>query len=124
MRVIIEFERFYMRNSQSVDLPLKRCKGDGMVYITGDTHRDFSRIESFCRYFETTTKDVMIILGDVGINNYGTPKDRQLKQALSRLPLTLFCLHGNHGQRPQSITGYIETLWHSGTVLWSLNFQI
>ena len=87
-----------------------------MVYITGDTHRDFSRIESFCLQFETTMKDVMIILGDAGINNYGTPKDRQLKQALSHFPLTLFCLHGNHEQRPQSIAGYTETIWRGGTV--------
>jgi len=87
-----------------------------MVYITGDTHRDFSRIESFCRQFETTAKDVMIILGDAGINNYGIEKDRQLKQALSRLPLTLFCIHGNHEQRPQSIAGYTETIWRGGTV--------
>jgi 3-oxoacid CoA-transferase subunit A len=57
-----------------------------MVYITGDTHRDFSRIESFCRQFETTAKDVMIILGDAGINNYGIEKGRQLKQVLNRLP--------------------------------------
>ena len=87
-----------------------------MVYITGDTHREFSRIESFCRQFETTPKDVMIILGDAGINNYGIPKDWQLKQALSRLPLTLFCLHGYHEQRPQNIAGYIETFWRGGTV--------
>ena len=87
-----------------------------MVYITGDMHRDFTRIESFCQQLKTTIKDVMIILGDAGINNYGIEKDRQLKQVLSRLPLTLFCIHGNHEQRPQRIAGYTETTWHGGTV--------
>jgi 3-oxoacid CoA-transferase subunit A len=87
-----------------------------MVYITGDTHRNFSRVEFFCRQFETTVKDVMIILGDAGINNYGEEKDRQLKQILSRLPLTLFCIHGNHEQRPQSIVEYTESIWRGGVV--------
>ena len=37
-------------------------------YITGDTHGDFSRIEEFCRENDTTKEEVMIILGDAGIN--------------------------------------------------------
>lgn len=87
-----------------------------MVYITGDTHRNFSRIEVFCRQLDTIVKDVMIILGDAGINSHGIEKDRQLKQILSRLPLTLLCIHGNHEQRPQNITGYSETIWRGGAV--------
>ena len=39
-------------------------------YITGDTHGDFSRIAEFCRSNGTDTNDVMIILGDAGINYY------------------------------------------------------
>ena len=62
-----------------------------MIFITGDTHRNFSRIETFCKQFKTTVKDVMIILGDAGINNYGIEEDRKLKQTLCLLPLTLFC---------------------------------
>lgn len=90
--------------------------GESMIYITGDTHRNFSRIVSLCRQLETTSKDVMIILGDAGINGHGIEEDKKLKQSLSRLPLTLFCIHGNHEQRPQDIASYIETLWHNGTV--------
>ena len=87
-----------------------------MIFITGDTHRNFSRIETFCKQFKTTVKDVMIILGDAGINNYGIEEDRKLKQTLCLLPLTLFCIHGNHEQRAQIIAGYAETIWHGGTV--------
>ncbi len=39
-------------------------------YITGDTHGDFSRIAEFCGSNGTDTNDVMIILGDAGINYY------------------------------------------------------
>ena len=39
-----------------------------MIYITGDTHRDFTRIKKFCQEQNTSVDDIMIILGDAGIN--------------------------------------------------------
>jgi len=42
-----------------------------VFYITGDTHRDFHRIEDFCAHINPVPEDVMIILGDAGINYYG-----------------------------------------------------
>ena len=47
-------------------------------YITGDTHRSFDRIEDFCYGYETTTEDVMIILGDAGINYWLDLSDKEL----------------------------------------------
>lgn len=41
-----------------------------MFYITGDTHGEFDRIEEFCEHNFTTVEDVIIILGDAGINYY------------------------------------------------------
>ena len=42
-----------------------------MIYITGDTHRDFDRILEFCDAIGTSQEeDVMIVLGDAGINYY------------------------------------------------------
>lgn len=87
-----------------------------MVYITGDTHRNFSRVVFMCRTFHTSKEDVLIILGDAGINGFGTAEDRQVKRMLSRLPITLFCIHGNHEERPQNVSGYAETVWHGGAV--------
>lgn len=87
-----------------------------MIYITGDTHRGFKRIEEFCYQAQTTKKDKLIILGDVGINYDVGEEDRQLKQMLRKLPLTFFCIHGNHEQRPQCVPGYTETVWHGGTI--------
>ena len=34
-----------------------------MIYLTGDTHGEFDRIEDFCEEYETTTDDVMVIRG-------------------------------------------------------------
>ena len=58
--------------------------------------------------------DVLIILGDVGINLSGAEKDRGLKAILSELPITLLCIYGNHEQRPESIVTYEETRWRGG----------
>lgn len=87
-----------------------------MIYITGDTHGQFERIEAFCRRFETKREDVMIILGDAGINYSGEVYDRVKKEFLESLPITLFCIHGNHEQRPYTIGGYKEKAWHGGMV--------
>lgn len=72
-----------------------------MIYITGDTHRNFKCIEQFCDEMNTSKNDYMIILGDAGINYYGDSNgDLKLKKRLAQLPITLFCIHGNHEMRP------------------------
>ena len=85
-----------------------------MIYLTGDTHRAFSRIYRFCERNETTQDDIMVILGDAGINYYLNETDYKLKQELAELPITLFCVHGNHEERPYNTIGYEETEWHDG----------
>ena len=86
-----------------------------MIYITGDKHRDFRRAAKFCDTVESTADDILIILGDAGINYFGEPKDSALKRQLAGLPITLFCIHGNHEMRPESIAAYKETEWRGGT---------
>lgn len=83
-----------------------------MIYITGDTHRDFSRIKRFCQEFKTTTDDIMIILGDAGINYIGYNMDDKCKDGLAKLPITLFCIHGNHERRPSKELHYELKKFH------------
>ena len=87
-----------------------------MIYITGDTHRNFTRIAKFCHDFKTTKKDILVILGDAGINYYGKIDDDILKGFLSALPITLFCIHGNHENRPSNIKTYKVKKWNGGKV--------
>ena len=90
------------------------------IYITGDTHGDFRRILEFCKRMNTTKEDIMIILGDAGINYHVNDKyqewDVKLKELLKETPITLFCIHGNHEQRPYEIPTYEEEEWHGGVV--------
>ena len=87
-----------------------------MIYITGDTHGRFDRIFDFCKHYKTNIEDVMIILGDAGINYYRDKRDRKLKEALAKLPITLFCIHGNHEMRPEHIPEYKTITWNNGKV--------
>ena len=98
----------------------RRASGrdDGMIYITGDIYGEFGRIEAFCRRFGTCKEDVMIILGDAGINFSGGIRDMRKKEFLEALPIMVFAIHGNHERRPEAIEGYQEKVWHGGVVYW------
>ncbi len=48
-----------------------------MIYITGDTHGDFRNVARFCKKMQTSKDDVLIILGDAGINYYGSEQDKR-----------------------------------------------
>ena len=87
-----------------------------MIYITGDTHGDFFRIKQFCERMKTTKDDIMIILGDAGLNFWLNKSDYKKKKEVMRLPITLFMIHGNHEERPYLIKGYEEKEWHGGIV--------
>lgn len=93
-----------------------------MIYLTGDTHRDFDRVFDFCADNDTTTDDVLIILGDAGINFFLDDRDRELKKWLSTLEVTLFCIHGNHEERPFMVDSYVEKEWNGGVVFYEEEF--
>ena len=61
-----------------------------MIYITGDKHADFREVFNFCYTKETTKKDILIILGDAGINYFANEKDYILKDSLKQYPITFF----------------------------------
>ena len=90
--------------------------GGNMIYITGDTHGDFRNVARFCERIQTEKSDILIILGDAGINYYGGELDAEKKEYLESLPITVFAIHGNHEMRPQTILTYHEAEWNGGTV--------
>ena len=87
------------------------------VYLTGDTHGRFERIACFCRDYRTTREDVLIILGDAGVNYYLNHRDETLKQYIATMPITLLCIHGNHEARPTAALGYEPVECFGGTVM-------
>ena len=87
-----------------------------MIYITGDRHGNFNDLFGFTYQMETTKDDVMVILGDAGINYHLDYRDTLLKEKLRYLQLTLFCIHGNHEERPENIKGYKTKEFNGGIV--------
>jgi len=87
-----------------------------MIYLTGDTHGTFKRIRDFCAKMQTTPEDVLIILGDAGVNFSGGLRDVYKKELLASLPVTLLCIHGNHEQRPGTLPCYSLCPWRDGQV--------
>lgn len=94
-----------------------------MVYITGDKHGDYTEIFEFCDKYQTTKKDIMIILGDSGINYYLNELDYKLKDKLKELPITLFCIHGNHEERPENIKNYKIKTFKMGIVYYEQEYS-
>ena len=46
-----------------------------MIYYTGDIHGDKREIVRFAKRMNLTAEDVIVILGDVGANYYGTEEN-------------------------------------------------
>lgn len=83
-----------------------------MIYITGDTHRDFSRLNNL----EISEDDMLIVLGDACINFFLNDEDVNLKRYLNNFKLKLFCIRGNHEERPENISTYKEVDMFGGKV--------
>ena len=81
-----------------------------MIYITGDTHRDFTRLNNIDK------NNMLIILGDAGINYFLNEEDKKLKEYLNSYNIKLFCIQGNHEERPQNISTYKEVDMFGGKV--------
>ena len=75
------------------------------VLITGDIH---GAVERRLNYVQSAfsaldpTQTAIIMLGDVGLNYYKSKRDWKTKHWISRFGYTLYCLRGNHEDRPSN----------------------
>lgn len=88
-----------------------------MIYITGDTHGDFSRFSAW-RFPEqkTMTKDdCVMICGDFGAVWGGDKYQEKTLDDLSQLPFTILFADGNH-ENYDLLDAYPVETWHGGQV--------
>ena len=72
--------------------------------ITGDTHGLVAdRIQNIAYYPPEET--ALIILGDAGFNFYLNKTDIKLKRTINALGYRIYCLRGNHEERPERVAG-------------------
>ena len=85
----------------------------GRIFLTGDCHKNFGRLRRFCKEKNTTKDDILILLGDSGINYYLDERDNYDKSFLSKLPITMIIVHGNHEERAWNCEGYQKAMLSS-----------
>lgn len=78
------------------------------IYVTGDKHGDFSGVFAWVRENRSVSRDdILIVLGDAGLNYSKTKSDYIAKERVSReVPCRLIMVHGNHEERPENCDGY------------------
>lgn len=88
-----------------------------MIYVTGDTHGDFSRFswDAFPEQEYMTTDDYVIICGDFGGIWCGDERDDEALDALEQLPFTVLFVSGNH-ENFDALISYPVEEWHGGKV--------
>lgn len=68
------------------------------VFIRGDTHGNYDWLREWCNDNNTTRDDILIILGDNSLRFEGalTARERARKSFVCSMPITIFCVRGNH----------------------------
>lgn len=88
-----------------------------MIYLTSDPHGKFRNILDFLAYGPATSQDLLIILGDAGLNYDAKPESGLRRKApINSFGVPILCIQGNHELRPEHIPTYREISWHGGTV--------
>lgn len=76
------------------------------VFVTGDTHGQTSRRIKFSS--ELRRGDALIILGDSGFNYYLDERDQKEKRRVQDTGIIIYCVRGNHEERPENIETMIK----------------
>lgn len=87
-----------------------------MVYITGDTHGDVSRLGEECPPISDLGKnDTVIICGDFGLVWSGQSRETFMLDWLAERPFTILFVDGNH-ENFDMLSTYPITEWNGGKV--------
>lgn len=88
-----------------------------MIYVTGDTHRNFSRFSPgrFPEMRAMTKADTIIICGDCGVLWYGGRRDEIQLALLEDLPFTIAFVDRNH-ESFTALSKYPVEEWNGGKV--------
>ncbi len=89
------------------------------VYLLADIHGNFRPVRDFyqrnpqiAKAAARHEKNILILLGDTGLNYFFNHRDEELKKALGRYPFVYFAIRGNHEQRPSILANENLNKWH------------
>lgn len=75
-------------------------------YVTGDFHGHWENFAIRLTKCEGENP-ALIVLGDAGFNFYLNKTDKKLKQKVCASGIEVYCVRGNHEQRPELVEGMI-----------------
>ena len=75
-------------------------------YVTGDFHGHWENFSIRLAKCEGENP-ALIVLGDAGFNFYLNKTDKKLKQRVCASGVEVYCVRGNHEQRPELVEGMI-----------------
>lgn len=94
-----------------------------MIIYTGDTHGKINKLQNISYRLNLTENDTIVILGDAGYNYYGNNNgDGKTKKQIAKLKPVIFCIHGNHENRPSNIPTYTTKIWNGGLVYFESDY--
>lgn len=70
--------------------------------VRGDTHGQFDWMQIQLQNY-SPEETAIIILGDAGLNFYLNKTDDKVKEQVNAMGYTIYCVRGNHEERPQNI---------------------
>ena len=93
------------------------------IFAIGDIHgkwqiiRDFYLTNKMQEKIKRENRDnnVLILLGDSGLNYFFNERDEKTKAQLEKFPFTYFVIRGNHEERPSICAAKNPELWHTET---------
>lgn len=90
------------------------------IYLMGDIHGYYELIEDFEKRIKNQLSDnrednILILLGDAGLNYYLGYGDKKPKRKLNNYPFTYFIIRGNHEQRPSILAEENPSDWEIQT---------
>ena len=83
-----------------------------MVYVTGDTHGDFSRFRN-SMLKKADANDILIVCGDFGFFWDDSKKEQKFRQKLTELKYTVAFVDGCH-ENYDMLEKYPVTAWNGG----------
>lgn len=95
--------------------------------VCGDIHGQTAPVENIWRRLnkEVDESDVLILLGDCGLNYFFNYRDDNTKKKLKKFGFTYFCIRGNHEERPENCAAAAPENWHKeeffGNEVWVQN---
>lgn len=84
------------------------------ILVLGDIHGSWKPVRDLYQRHPYTFNDhenVLILLGDAGLNFFFNHRDEEFKKKLSKYPFTYFVVRGNHEERPSNCVQDNPNAW-------------